>query len=367
MTSLGAASEERTARPPAISVGPSVLAGALCLAVATALNAVLTHQVGLSGDEPYYSRIANHPAGPHNFPYAFRVGLPYLVHVLPFSQSFSWELLALLGAGAAGGALFALLGEFGIDRLLAVALAVGFTISPPILVVFLRNGREVDIAAIFVITLGCLFIVRRRRLALAITVLAGTTIHESCLFLIPFAYAVWAERLVDRDALRDVALVAAVPVIVYVYLRISIVAVGENYQPGYGGPFFTERLDVLRDALRGHGWATEVRRMVIVYGPLWLAAPFALRDLRFARRGLVLFGLCVASMTFALDWGRMVFFAAPVVYVAAAWVLCDRRRLALAAVIGLLALDVGYAAYMQVDGVKHGLDSTAPPARGPVT
>ena len=32
----------------------------------------------------------------------------------------------------------------------------------------------------------------------------------------------------------------------------------------------------------------------------------------------------------------------------------------------LLALDLGYAAYMQVHGVKHGLDSTAPPARGPV-
>lgn len=103
-----------------------------------------------------------------------------------------------------------------------------------------------------------------------------------------------------------------------------------------------------------------------MYGPLWLAAPFALRDLRFARRGLVLFALCVGSMTFALDWGRMVFFAAPVVYVAAAHVLRDRRRLAIAAVAGLLALNLGYAAYMQVHGVKHGLDSTAPPARGPV-
>ena len=72
-------------------------------------------------------------------------------------------------------------------------------------------------------------------------------------------------------------------------------------------------------------------------------------------------------MTFALDWGRMVFFAAPVIYVAAAYVLRNRRRLALAAVIGLLAVDVGYAVYMQVHGVRHGLDSTAPPARGPVS
>jgi hypothetical protein len=155
-------------------------------------------------------------------------------------------------------------------------------------------------------------------------------------------------------------------VILYFYLRSSIVAVGEQYQPGYGGAFFTQRVDVIRDGLKGHGWATELRRMALVYGPLWLAAPFALGRLRFARRGLVLVALCVGSMTFALDWGRMIFFAAPVFYAAAAYVLQHRRRFAIAAVAALLALDVGYAVYMQVHGVKHGLDSNAPPARGPV-
>lgn len=346
--------------------GPALAVGALCLAVAAAVNGVLLHQVGFSGDEAYYARIAAHPAGPHNFPYAFRVGVPYLVHILPFSHRVSWELLALLAAGIAGGALFALLGEFGVTRCLGVGLAIGFTVSPPLLVVFLRNGIEVDAAAIMVITLGCLFIVRHQRLALAITLLIATTIHESCLFLIPLTYAVWAERLIDTDALRDVALVAAAPVILYIYLRSSITAVGEAYQPGYNGPFLSERIDVLRDALGSGGWKAELRRMALVYGPLWLAAPFALPKLRFARRGLVLFVLCVGSMTFALDWGRMVFFAAPVIYVAAGYVLQSRRRLAILAVAGLLAVDFGYAAYMQIHGVKHGLDSSAPPARGPV-
>ncbi len=354
------------ARRPAGDPRAAALAGALCLAAATVLNAVLTHQVGLSGDEPYYSRIAAHPAGPHNFPYAFRIGLPYLVHVLPFSQAFSWELLALLATGAAGGALFALLREFDVDWELALGLAIAFVLSPPLLVVLLRNGREVDAAAILVITLGTLFIVRRQRLALMVTLLVAATIHESCLFLIPLAYAVWARRLVDPEALRDLALAATLPVLVYVYLRTSIVAVGEQYQPGYNGAFLTERIDVLKDALGGGGWKGEVRRIALVYGPLWLAAPFALRRLGFARRGLVLIALSAASMTFALDWGRMVFFSAPVIYVAAAYVVRERRRLALAAVVGLLLVDAGYAVYMQVHGVKHGLDSTAPPARGPV-
>lgn len=141
---------------------------------------------------------------------------------------------------------------------------------------------------------------------------------------------------------------------------------GEAYQPGYSGPFFQARLDVLRDGLAHGGWRTEARRLAIDYGALWLAAPLALPRLQFARRGLVLVALCAASLTFALDWGRAMFFAAPVIYVAAAYVLRDRRRLAIAAVTALFALDLGYAAYMQAHGVKSGLDTTGPPARGPV-
>lgn len=218
-----------------------------------------------------------------------------------------------------------------------------------------------------IITLGSLFIVRRALVPLGLIILIGTTVHESCLFLIPFAYAVWADRLFDRRALRDLALVAGPPLLFYLYIRSSIVAVGESYQPGYYGPFLGERFDVVRDALQNGGWKGEARRVALAYGPLWLAAPFALPRMRFAQRGLVLCILCAGAMTFALDWGRMAFFAAPVVYVAAASVLRDRRRLALLAVLALFAVDFGYAAYMQIHGVKYGLDSTAPPARGPVS
>jgi hypothetical protein len=61
-------------------------------------------------------------------------------------------------------------------------------------------------------------------------------------------------------------------------------------------------------------------------------------------------------MTFAFDWGRIIFLAAPVFYVSAAWVVRNRRRLALALVIGLFALDLGYGIYMQAYGVTHGID-----------
>jgi hypothetical protein len=205
--------------------------------------------------------------------------------------------------------------------------------------------------------LGCLFIVRRQRVAFAVITLVGITVRESTLFLIPLAYAVWAEKPFDREALRDVALTSALPIVAYVVLRTSIDAVGRQYIPGYSGPFLRARVDLVRAALSGSTLPLELRRLAYAYGPLWLVAPFALAGLAFARRGLVLVALCVASMTFAFDWGRIIFLAAPVFYVASAWVLRDRRRLAVAAVIALFALDVGYAIYMQVYGVKHSLDT----------
>ncbi len=349
----------RSARGEAIQgrIGP-VWVGVLCLALAGLADLLLRHEHGISGDERFYARMATHPGGPHNFPYAYRIGVPWLVHVLPFSHAASFTLLALLAIGAAGGAMYALLQEFRIGPALALGLAVGFALSPTLLVVLLRHGRSVDAAAVLIITLGSLFIVRRQRLALGVTLLIGATVHESCLFLIPFAYAVWATRLLDREALRDVALVAAAPIALYIVIRTSIDAVARQYIPGYAGPFLQARWHVIERGLSGSDLFMEVRRLAIAYGPLWLVAPFALRTSRFARRGLVLVVFCAAAMTYAFGWGRIIFFAAPVFYVAAATVLQGRRRLAILTVTLLLAMDVGYAIYMQVYGVQHGIQPT---------
>jgi hypothetical protein len=323
----------------------------LCLVVVGIADALLRHETGLSGDEPSYVRMANHPAGPHTFPDAYRIAIPWLVHVLPFSHVVSFQLLALLAIAASGGALYALLDQFDVEPRVALALVVGFVLSPTLLVVLPRHGQSIDPESTLVMMLGSLFIVRRQKLALAVTILIGATVKETSLFLIPFAYAVWAQRLVDRDALRDAARIAVVPVAAYLVLRTSVEAVGNAYTPGYAGSFLQVRIDVIR---QGFAWI-ELRRLAYTYGPLWFVAPFALRDLRFARRGLVLVALCFISMSFSFDLGRIIFLAAPVFYVATAHVLRGRRRLALVTVIALFALDIGYGVYLQAYGVQHGI------------
>jgi hypothetical protein len=336
--------------PPAIRV-----AGISLVAVIVA-DGLLKHERGMSGDEPFYDRMAAHPSGPHNFPYAYRIAVPWLVHLSPLHRTASFTVLAWLAIAASAAALYALLREFNVTDRLAMALAVGFALSPPLLVVLIRHGRSIDPASILVLTVGCLLIVRRQKLALAMTILIGVAVRESSMFLIPLTYALWAERPLDRRALRDTVLVGALPAIAYVVLRTSIDAVGRQYIQGYTGPFLKSRYDVIKDGLTGHNLWVEVRRLGAALGPLWLVAPVALRDLPFARRGLVLVAVCAGAMTFAFDWGRIIFLAAPVFYVATAHVVRDRRRVAIATVAALFALDLGYAIYMQAYGVTHGLE-----------
>jgi hypothetical protein len=157
------------------------------------------------------------------------------------------------------------------------------------------------------------------------------------------------------------AVLCGVPAIaLYLALHVSISTVGEAQVPGYGGSLLPERVSVIKDGLKT--LLTELRRMFSVYGPLWLAAPLALREMQFARRGLILLAACLLSMTFALDWGRMILLASPVFYPAGAHTLSAHPRWRTPAFVAFAALIIGYAVYMQHSGVRTGIiENPAPP------
>jgi hypothetical protein len=303
--------------------------------------------------------MADEPFEPHTYVFAFRVAVPWLVHVLPFSHDVSFSVLAWLFSGAAAGVLFVLLERLGVSRRVSVPLALALAVSPPLLVASLREGRNPDPLTVLVMVTGALFIIERRPVPLALTMLVGAFNRESALFLAPLAYAVWASRPLDLDVLKRVVVASVPAVVAFVTLRLAIPTVGREQIPGYGGSLLGGRIDVIEEALETPG--TQLRRLFAIYGPLWVVAPFALSGFWFARRGLVLVALCCVACTFALDWGRIFFIAAPVVYAASGWVL-DRRPSWRAPVFALLlALVVGYAAYMQIDGVENLIDAGPPP------
>jgi hypothetical protein len=338
----------------AVVVG--IAGGALLLL----FHAVIRHAQAPHGDDLIYERMAQSPFETHTFPFAYRIAVPTLVHVLPFSHTFSFSLLAYLCAGAASGFLYLVMTRLGTSPRLAAALAILFAVSPPLLVVALRQGRSVDAATMLVMMAATLFIVDRRPVALGVTLTLGALTRESAMFLIPFAYAVWAARPLDLPTARRVLVLAAPAIAVYIALRLSIPTVGREMVHGYGGSLLGSRLDLIGDGLSD--WKVEARRIFIVFGPLWLLAPLALREMSFARRGLVLVALCVISMSFAFDWGRVLLLAAPVVYPAAAFVLRGRPRLQAATIASWLAVILAYAVYMDVSGVENGIENSTPPS-----
>jgi hypothetical protein len=349
-----AAATAREARVPdrARDLRDGLLVGLAGLILLLLADALVRDQPRPRGDELIYDLIARDPLGTHTFPFGYRIGVPALVHLSPFGDTVSFSVVAWLASAACGAVVFVLLRRFAVGRGLAAALAFCLVLCPPLLVVSLRQGRGVDPESLLVMLAGTLAIVDRRPRALAAAVLVGAFVRESALFLIPFAYAVWAERPLDRAAAGR-ALAAGLPgVLAYAALRLALPTVGRDQVLGYDS-LLGGRADVVRETLR-EPW-TAARRLIGAFGPLWLVAPFALRDLPFARRGLVLVSLCVVAMTFAQDWGRIVLLAAPVIYVAAAHVLDRRRALAIAAVVLFVAMDVGYAVHMQHSGVEDGL------------
>ncbi|HEX3391352.1 MAG TPA: hypothetical protein VHS55_02200, partial [Solirubrobacteraceae bacterium] len=307
--------------------------GSLALAILSLLS---RREPTPRGDDLIYERMAQHPFATHTFPFAYRVGLPWLVHVLPFSHTTSFLLLAWLAAGGAAAFAFALMRRLGAPAAVAAPLAFALAVSPPLLIVALRDGRNPDAVTILFMMAATLLAVQRRPRALAVTLLVGVLFREAVLFVIPLAYAVWAAKLWDRDVAVRVLVAGAPAVAAYVALHLAIPTVGRSSVPGYSGSLVGERGHVI--ALGLESLATELRRMFSVFGPLWLLAPLALRGSRFARRGLALVACSLVSMTFALDWGRMIFLSAPVFYPAGAFTLTARPRWRIPSWIAFAAL-----------------------------
>lgn len=343
-------------RAPAWRVAVATgLAGLLALVVVDAF--VLDEPVP-KGDDLIYELMAEDPGGTHTFPFAFRVAVPWLVHVLPFGHTFSFSALAWLCCAAAGAFLFLAMDRVGISRRLSVPLCALFVFAPTLLIASLRQGRNPDPMTALIMCMGAWCIVSRRPRALAGVMLVGAFNRESALILGPWAYAYWADRPFDRRALGPAVLATVPALAAYVALRLAIPTVGREQVLGYDS-LIGGRLDVLE---KGFGELfANARRIAYVAGPLWLGYLLALRTSRFARSGLVVLAFCVVSATFANDWGRVAFIAAPAVWIGAALVLERHRHLWPWVLASLLAMNLVYAVYMDRTGVRTGIIELGPP------
>jgi hypothetical protein len=105
--------------------------------------------------------------------------------------------------------------------------------------------------------------------ALAVTLAIGALTRESAMFLIPLAYAIWAERLIDVDALRRVAIVSAPAIAIYLALRLGIPTVDAR------SPATAVRCSAAVSTCSTTASTRSPRAAAHVHGlrPLWFIAP----------------------------------------------------------------------------------------------
>src|SRR3954454_15601874 len=134
----------------------ALFVGLVALAALVLMDAYVRDSPVPKGDELIYTLMARHPFEPHTFPFAYRIGVPTLVHVLPFSYEHSFSALAWLFSAGCGVLSYVLLRSFDIRRALAAGIGFAFAVSPTLFVVSLRQGAGVDPESVFVMLAGAI-------------------------------------------------------------------------------------------------------------------------------------------------------------------------------------------------------------------
>src|SRR5215207_8087055 len=151
--------------------------GLLALVVLLLMDAYVRDSPAPAGDELIYELMAQNPFEPHTFPFAYRIGVPTLVHVLGFSHEDSFSALAWLFSAGCGALAYVLLRKFEVGKPLAGGIGVAFAVSPTLFVVSLRQGANVDPESVVVMLAGAIAIVDRRPLAFGVILLVGVFVR----------------------------------------------------------------------------------------------------------------------------------------------------------------------------------------------
>ncbi|MCZ6766964.1 MAG: hypothetical protein O7D32_08525 [bacterium] len=247
----------------------------------------------IPADHQNYIAMAERPGDAHRRPFAYRLLMPYVAGALPFDLATNFYVLTLLFLLATPVFMYGILRELDAsphEALLGIALlfslnwwakflAYDFWLTEPALICFA--------------TASLWMMLRGRPLLAGIALGLAVLSKESALFLIPFYYVYKAGKVVDPRALRKTAILAAVPLAVFVGMRLWMPISEHDYSPlallRQLGPW---RPGGLRDSIRAGTtgtWGLAVPVLAIVG---------CFRDRRFARASLAFLVLVYIQPTF---------------------------------------------------------------------
>ena len=308
------------------------------------------------GDWHKYVYMAEHnPFDFHIAPYAWRVGEPALVKVLPGSTPFGFALITFLSIWLNGVLIYLLARAFGFARTAAwLGVALYFSVGWATKMMF-YYCQLVDPFSLLFITAAILAAKLKRPLWFMIIAALGVSVKESVIFVLPLYYSLNTDHWFNSRLLVRTFLLAVPAVVVYAGIRLLIPQLGDD--PAYVSDL-PENLLMIQPGLGANynlwAWGKEniakrlaelsgdqLHAMTIgAFGICAFVLPlFALRrNLGLLVRFSPFLLLAYSQLAFAADTARLVMIAFPAVIVMAltgAEHIAERLRCPVAALIPL--------------------------------
>ena len=242
-------------------------------------------------------------------PYAYRIGVPWLAHVLPFPLELNFFLLTCVGLLFALILGYVFIRELGYTHGMAL-LGLSFVAAAPEVSVFLRNHFLVDPLALASV-LAVLLAIEMGLSAgpTALLLLVASLFKETAFFVVPVLYLRLAgTRLVDRQAFWRTLLISAPAVLAALTVRFA-----------WGGAFdafpYLSPWGGNRQAWYGSfaAYQTIWSGLFGYLGILAIVNAFSERWRDFVRHYLPYAALVVAQLLVPQNSERLLFFAFPVV------------------------------------------------------
>jgi len=252
-------------------------------------------------DHQIYIAMAESPGDAHPRPFAYRILMPYAAAALPTELATSFYVLTLLFLVGAAVCMAGILRESGAsvnEMLLGVTLLFSLNWWAK----FLGYYFWLTDSALFCFAAASVWMMLRRRPLLAGVALGLAVLSkESALFLLPFYYVYTARKAIDTGVLKSTAIVAVVPIVVFLAVRMWLPVTGHAYDPAaLFGQIGVERLTGgLPDFIRG-GTVGTWGIVVLV-----LAVVGCFHDRRFARAAMIFMVLVYIQPLFALNLDRL--------------------------------------------------------------
>jgi hypothetical protein len=170
-----------------------------------------------------YEYIAEHPIGTfHIQPTCWRIGVPFLVHVMPFSTYTSYDILNILFYTLCGVVIYFWFLAMPFSRDEAILGVLLFYSLGTAVKLVISTVEGPDSASYFFILLAVYAIYKEQDYLCAAALALGMVTKETLLVAIPLHYSLKAATLIDLRRLRRTILVALPAICVLVVIHILI-------------------------------------------------------------------------------------------------------------------------------------------------